>query len=618
MEIDLRFAIQCLLLCVTFFGQLAYAESENGSPTYLEPEKAFQLSAKMADEKTLAVTYRIASGYYMYRERFQFDAAPAVIGAPNFPAGKIKFDDTFQKEVETYRDAVTVTLPVQGTDSFTLTVVAQGCADQGLCYAPMTSRIRLSTDPAVPAVIISDSLAADQPGLAFPNMFGTETGASAVFSAASSAFSNSSVTAGVNSENSKIGSALKSGKLLTILPLFLLLGLGLAFTPCVLPMVPILSSIIVGEGEVSRRRGFYLALVYSLGMALVYTALGLAAGLIGEGLAAYLQTPLALTAFAVMMVGFALAMFGAYDLRMPAFIQTRLIRASQNRRAGKTLGVFVMGALSAMIVGPCVVAPLAGTLVYISQTRDVVIGGSALFTLAMGMSVPLLLVGLSAGTLLPRAGAWMQGVQRFFGVLMLGVALWMISPLLPVSVQMAGWAALGLGYGAFLLWSSSVGWAAKAFGIAMLVLGLTQLVGVASGGTDVLRPLAHLFATSQPSLAFQRVKSLAQLDTLLANNNGKTVLLDFYADWCVSCKEMERLTFVDAGVRRELADTILLQVDVTANDPDDRALLKRFQLFGPPGIILFDRRGKEIPDSRIIGYQSPQQFLRSIAVLQSS
>jgi len=623
LTLGIRVAFLFLVLGMGFPGQTAYAQFDEA---YLEPEKAFGLSAKMADPKTAAVTYEIASGYYMYRERFQFSATSTVLGVPKLPSGKVKFDETFQKEVETYRDAVTIFVPVQGTDAFTLTVVAQGCADQGLCYAPMTSQIRLSPDSATPAVISLDGVGSSQPMLLSPqtvvnieggtsasNQTGNQTG-----NQVGNRINSSTVTGiGANPESSRIGMALKSGKLITILPLFFLLGLGLAFTPCVLPMVPILSSIIIGEGKVSRRRGFFLALTYSLGMALVYTALGLAAGLIGEGLAAYLQTPVVLGAFALMMVGFSLSMFGLYDLRMPGFIQARITRASQNRRAGKTLGVFVMGALSALIVGPCVVAPLAGALVYVSQTRDVVIGGSALFALAMGMSVPLLLVGLSAGALLPRAGAWMNSIQRFFGVLMLSVALWMVSPLLPISVQMAGWAALGIGYGAFLLWSTPVGWRARALGIAMLTLGLTQLVGVASGATDMFRPLTHLYGASQPPLAFQRIKSVAQLDGLLASNSGKTVLLDFYADWCVACKEMEKLTFVDPGIRQQLAGTILLQADVTANNAEDRALLKRFQLFGPPGIILFDTRGREIPDSRIIGYQGPQQFSRSIAVLKA-
>ena len=315
------------------------------------------------------------------------------------------------------------------------------------------------------------------------------------------------------------------------------------------------------------------------------------------------------------MVGLSLSMFGVYDLQVPGALQSRLTKASQRLPAGRMVGVFLMGALSALIVGPCVAAPLAGALVYISQTRDVFIGGSALFAMAIGMSVPLLLVGLSAGTLLPRAGVWMDVVKRVFGILMLAVAWWLVAPVLPAAVVMIGWAALGLGAGAWLLWAAAVGWPGKAVGVAVTALGLLQLIGVASGGRDPLAPLAHLHGTPPAELRFARIKSEAQLDAILANTGGKTVMLDFYADWCVSCKEMEKFTFSDGAIQRQLANTILLQADVTANDSNDRALLKRFGLFGPPGIILFDRQGKEIRDSRIIGYQNAKRFGQSLTRL---
>jgi thiol:disulfide interchange protein DsbD len=255
--------------------------------------------------------------------------------------------------------------------------------------------------------------------------------------------------------------------------------------------------------------------------------------------------------------------------------------------------------------------------VYISQTRDVVIGGTALFAMAIGMSIPLLLVGVSAGSLLPRAGLWMESVKRFFGVLMLAMALWMAAPVLPGIVQMLLWAALLLGYGCYLLRGLRGHWAGLALGAASVVLGATQLVGVASGARDPLAPLARFTggAPAQP-LAFTRIKTVDQLDAALAATGGRTAMLDFYADWCVSCKEMEKLTFVDPAVKARLANTVLLQVDVTANDADDRAMLKRFGLFGPPGIILFDKQGKEIPDSRVIGYQDANKFLGSLGKLQ--
>lgn len=554
---------------------------------FLNPEVAFKFSARMDDAKTIAVTYAIADGYYMYRERFAFKAAGATLGEPIIPDGKIKFDDTFQKDVETYRNSVTIRIPVEASAPFTLIATSQGCSDKGLCYSPMDSEVRLSVAGGG-AEILSSSAPAAQAGNALPE-----------------------------SEMGQIERSLKSGKLLTILPLFFLLGLGLAFTPCVLPMVPILSSIIVGEGtQVKRSRGFVLALVYSLGMAIVYTLLGTAAGLIGEGLAAALQNPWVLGTFAILMVVLALSMFDVYQLQMPAAIQTKLTQASEKQSAGKLIGVFVMGALSALIVGPCVAAPLAGALVYISQTRDVMIGGSALFTMAIGMSVPLLLVGLSAGALLPRAGMWMDAVKRFFGVLMLAVALWMVSPVIPVVAQMLGWTALLVGYGTYLLWGAKGGWFSKAVGLICVVLGMLQLVGVATGGRDALAPLEHLQGERQEKVTFKRVKTVADLDAALAQAKGKHVMLDFYADWCVSCIEMEKLTFTDQRVRTNFAEMVLLQVDVTANDAEDKAMLRRFNLFGPPGIIFFDKAGQEIQGGRVIGFQNADKFTQSLALIK--
>ncbi len=614
-----RLIALALLLLASVAAGLGSAQAADD---YLDPDSAFKFSAVLRDAKTVAVTYAIADGYYMYRERFGFKAEGATLGAAVFPAGKVKFDETFNRNVETYRHAVTILLPVESSGPFTVVATSQGCADQGLCYAPMEKQAQLGGGGGLLSRL--KGVAGTGDPLSKAAVSGAATSSSA---AGQSSQTPSRPLATVDTNRrleaddgaTGLASALKSGKLLTIVPLFMLLGLGLAFTPCVLPMVPILSSIIVGEGAgVSRGRGFLLSLMYALGMAIVYTALGVAAGLAGEGLAASLQNPWMLGAFGLLLIMLALSMFDLYTLQMPGAVQARLSAVSQNQRAGKLAGVFVMGALSALIVGPCVAAPLAGALVYISQTRDVVIGGSALFALAVGMSVPLLLVGLSAGALLPRAGLWMDAVKRLFGVLMLGMALWMVSPLLPVLLQMSGWALLGTGYGAYLLWSASPGWLFKAVGLVAVALGLAQVAGIATGGRDVLQPLAHLGGQSKKSLVFSRVKSSAQLDTLLANTSGKTILLDFYADWCVSCKEMEKFTFTDRSVREQLANTILLQADVTANDLQDRELLKRFGLFGPPGIILFDKAGREIAGSRIIGYQNPQRFTRSLSALAPS
>ena len=596
-----------LLFCLLALW-LALAPSAHADDDYLEPEAAFRFSAKMADAQTIAVTYAIADGYYMYRERFQFRADGARLGEPQIPPGHVKFDQTFQKEVETYRGSVTILIPVEADGAFTLVASAQGCANQGLCYAPMASQARLSKNGG-------GLLAAIGAGAGTPPVAAQDTpAANAGISLAPAASAPTPLEEG---ESGRIAAALHGGRLLAILPLFFLLGLGLAFTPCVLPMVPILSSIIVGaQGSQSggRARGFALSASYALGMALVYTALGIAAGLLGEGLAASLQNPWVLSAFALLMAVLALSMFGFYELQLPAALQTRLAQASGRRRGGHLAGVFAMGAISALIVGPCVAAPLAGALVYISQTRDVVIGGSALFALAAGMSVPLLLIGASANALLPRAGVWMEQVKRFFGVVLLALAWWMVAPLLPVVWQMAGWAVLGVGYGAWLLWNGGSGWLAKACGILFVACGLLQLVGAASGAREVSAPLAHLGGAAPASAAvpLARIKSGADLDAALAQAGGRVTMLDFYADWCVSCKEMEKWTFSDPRVQQQFASMQLLQADVTANDADDRALLKRFGLFGPPGILFFDRQGGEVRAARVIGYQDAEKFLRSL------
>lgn len=613
-----RFVRTCWMQAAVFLLSLAslgVSHQAIAADDYLDPAVAFKFAAVMQTPTMLAVTYTIADGYYMYRERFQFKAEGGTLGTPSFPDGKVKFDETFKKNVETYRHAVTILLPVQAAGQFTLVSSSQGCADQGLCYAPMDSVAILSTTGGGLVAALQKPTEGVGLSQAVPTASASQASADRIVAPVPSVTSSISAT---GSESGSIETALKSGSLLAIVPLFLLLGLGLSLTPCVLPMVPILSSIIVGEGKgLSRRRGFILSLTYSMGMAIVYTALGVAAGLVGEGLAATLQNPWVLSGFALLMVGLSLSMFGFYELQVPSALQLKLMGISQRQTAGKSIGVFVMGALSALIVGPCVAAPLAGALVYISQTRDVVVGGSALFALAMGMSVPLLIVGVSAGTFLPRAGLWMDAVKRFFGVLMLGVALWMVSPMLPGVLQMTGWALIGFGYGAYLLASRGSRWVVKAIGLAALLLGLVQVVGVATGGRDPLAPLAHLQGGAPKGLEFRRIKSSAQLDAVLASAAGKTVMLDFYADWCVSCKEMEKLTFTDRNVQRQLANTVLLQVDVTANDADDRAMLKRFALFGPPGIILFDRHGQELRDSRVIGYQDPARFALSLAPLKA-
>ena len=576
----------CLLLGLT-------ARPAQAADDFLPPEQAFRVEARMVASDRAEVTVRIAAGYYVYREPFRFSAQGAVLGEALIPAGKVKFDENFQKNVETYRDRLHLVLPVQSVAGpFMLSVVLQGCADAGLCYPPMTTALRL--DPAVLA-----SSAATDAGSGDGGLLAT-------------------LKAWV--DDASVDRVLADGRLWQVVLAFFGMGLLLSFTPCVLPMLPILSSLIVGsQPSPSRLRGVMLAATYALGMALVYTALGVAAGLAGEGFAAALQTPWAIGGFSLLLVLLSLSMFDVYELRLPANWTTHLSTRSNRLPAGQLAGVFLMGGISALILSPCVTAPLAGALLFISQSGDVVQGGAALFSMASGMSVPLLLLGASAGRWVPKAGAWMHGVKRLFGLLMLAVALWLAQPVLPIAAVLGLWGLLllltgfllrpfqGHGHHRHALRSALQ----RAIGVVALALGLMQIVGAASGGNDPLRPLAHLgVAAAAPGMlpVFQRVDDIAALDAALGAAAGRPVMLDFYADWCVSCKEMERFTFSNAQVAARLSGAVLLKADVTANSEAHRALLRRFKLFGPPGTLFFDAAGQEIAAARVVGFQGAARF----------
>jgi thiol:disulfide interchange protein DsbD len=473
-----------------------------------------------------------------------------------------------------------------------LAAVSQGCADVGVCYVPQEEKVRLS---------LASFSAGAPPGA---------SGSSGLFPAPA---------APPRSEETVIAGLFHGGFWLLIASFFGF-GLLLAFTPCMLPMLPILSGVIAGRGHhLTKMHGFLLSAAYVLGMAITYALAGVAAGLSGAMLSGVLQSPWVLGSFAAVFVALALAMFGLYELQLPVALQSRLAEVSSRVPGGHFLGVFTMGILSALIVGPCIAAPLAGALLYISQSRDVVLGGSALFAMALGLGVPLLVLGASAGALLPKAGPWMDTVKRFFGVLLLAVAIYLISPLIPLTVQMLAWAALLIVAAIYMraidpLPPGAHGFQkfSKGIGIIALVAGIAFLVGALSGGRDILQPLSGLRLGSgagpETPAAFQRVRSLAELDGAIKSAAGKPVMLDFYADWCVSCKELERYTFPDPQVRARLARMAALQADVTANTAEDVALLKRFRLFGPPGIVFFDRNGNEINGLRVIGFQPADQF----------
>lgn len=601
-------ALLAMMLLLLGWQTAARAEAE-----FLEPEKAFIFSAEMVAPETLELRYRVAPGYYMYRERFGITISPigaATLGDAVYPKGEVKYDPTFEKDMEVFHQDVVIRVPVAaGGQPFTLTVTAQGCADAGLCYPPMDSSVKLTP--------VAGGYALAGPG-----------GAAAAATGASSA--SGGLGALVNAGDTGLADALGGLGWVKTAGVFLVLGLLLAFTPCVLPMIPILSSIVLGgaaQAKPSRGRGLALAATYVLGMSVVYTALGVAAGLSGAGLAAWLQTPWILSLFAILLAVLALAMFDAFTFQMPAGIQGWLSQRSARIPGGRYTGALVMGALSALIVGPCVAAPLAGALLYISQTGDVVLGGSALFAMAWGMGVPLLIVGASSGALLPKAGPWMDGVKRLFGMLLLATAWWMLIPVVPTWVQMTGWAFLAIvaavmlrAFDALPEGAGSARMFGKGVGLLLALAAAAWLIGAASGGRDVLQPLSHLaaradapagVAANSGEVHFTRVRNNAELDALLAQSR-QPVMLDFYADWCVSCREMERFTFTDPGVAQRMAGMLLVQADVTANNADDRALLKRFRLFGPPGIMFFEPGGKELPDARVVGFQDAKRFTESL------
>ena len=589
-------------------GLLARLQGETGRSAgeeeFLPVEKAFTIEVRVADAQTLVARLSPADSYYLYRDKIRFTIAPgekAAIDSVQLPRGETKQDPNFgNTEVFHAPVQALIRLRRSGPEQIplVLNVGFQGCSEKGLCYPPVTRQVpitlaALSTSGS-PAQFHADPVSPPAAGSILQP-----------------------------SEDRQIAGLLKSGNFWLVMASFLGFGLLLSFTPCVLPMIPILSGMIAGQGsKVTRLRGFSLAAVYVLGMAIAYAIAGVLAGLSGTLLSAVLQNPWVLGAFAGTFVLLALSMFGFYELQLPSAWQTGASDTSNRLTGGTLAGVFAMGALSAVIVGPCIAAPLAGALLYVSQSRDVLLGGSALFMMALGMGLPLLIIGASAGALLPKAGAWMQAVKNFFGVLLLGAAVWMISPLIPVTAQMLCWSVLLIMSGIYLhavdpLPAQASGFRRlwKGIGVIALLLGAALLVGGLSGGRDLLQPLSGLQMRAggekSESTPFIRVASIAELERAVADA-GKPVMLDFYADWCVACKEMERLTFQDENVKKRLSAMLLLQADVTANSADDAALLTRFGLFGPPGIIFFDRQGKEIEGARVIGYRPAERFLSTL------
>jgi thioredoxin:protein disulfide reductase len=551
-------------------------------------DTAFKVSATATAPDRIEVTFRVRpGGFYLYRGKMKFTAAegqPAALGAADLPAGKTKEDEFFGKQ-EVYFQDVTARLPVSrgSKAAFTLPIKVsyQGCdEDTGLCYPPQTREFNVEMPEAT-------SVSALPAGQVSPETY--------------------------VSEQDKLASLIRDGNVFLMIAAFFGAGLLLAFTPCVLPMVPIVAGLIAGEGaHVTRGRAFSLSLAYVLGMAATYTAAGVAFAAAGQQAQTLFQQPWIILLFAGLFVAMAMSMFGFYTVQMPSFIQTRLTEMSNRQRGGSYAGVAVMGALSALIVTTCVGPALVAALSVIGQSGQVYRGGVALFSMAIGMGFPLLVVGASAGQLLPRAGAWMDTVKQVFGAMMLGVAVWMLSRILPERVSLALWAIPLVALAIILLRSAvkSRGGrlALRALGGVASAYAVLMLIGAANGATDPLRPLQ--VAAPHADLPFQRIKSIEDLNAQVAkaSANGKTVMLDFYADWCVSCKEMEKYTFPEPEVQAALANTVWLQADVTANDQIDQALMKHFGIFGPPSIMFYGTDGAERREFRFSGFKKADEF----------
>lgn len=580
------------------FGALSAA----AAPDFPPPDEVFFPDLYVVDGNTIEVGFRILPGYYLYKDKIAVRVLSEDVraGALELPKGKLKTDEFFGEQEVYYDEAVGRLSLARGSAQpldLDIELTYQGCADAGLCYLPQTKTLSVALPEAVTV---------------------TELGAVDMESAPGSA---PDIPV---SEQARLAKVITGSSIWVAIGVFFLAGLALSLTPCVLPMVPILSGIIAGEGDnVSPVRGFTLALSYVMGMALVYTAAGVAAAAAGLQLQAMFNQPWVLVLFAGLFVLLALGMFGLYDLQMPSAIQSRLAAASGNQKSGTMIGAFVMGALSALVVTACVAPALIAALTVMAQSGDMVRGGLALFAMSLGMGAPLLLVGAAQGKFLPKSGPWMVAIKGAFGFMMLGLAIWMLSRILPGTLTMILWAVLILIAGVFMGGMTTLTADAgvtrklgKGFGLLAIFYGLVLFLGALAGGTNPLKPLASVnlgggsAGSAEQHLEFRRVKSVADLDRELvtAAASGKSAMLDFYADWCVACIEMEEYTFNQPEVQAALGNTVALQADVTKNDAEDQALLERFGVFGPPTIIFFDKDGRQREGYEVVGFMKAEDF----------
>ena len=595
-----------LAAALLFMNSASAIQLLGGENKFLPVDKAFQVDAYLSKDNQIQVDWQIAEGYYLYREQLSISTEQAnVTFSPLIlPASKTKTDDYFG-EVQIYENDLSAFSRVNSANNtFELIVNYQGCAHAGLCYPPVAKTFNLNlNDSALNSSITGTAVANDVP-----------------------APSQVAPAALEQSEQGSIANQLKQKSLGWTIAWFFLAGLLLALTPCVFPMIPILSSIIAGQGEkLSASRGFSLSLVYVLAMALTYTVAGVLVGMTGANVQAWFQNIWIISAFALVFVILSLSMFGLYELQMPSALQSRINALSGKQRSGSFVGTAMMGFLSALIVGPCVTAPLIGALLYIAESGDPWVGGLALFSLSIGMGLPLLLIGTSAGKYLPRAGGWMEPIKAVFGVMLLALAIWFVDRVYPRAVILALSGGLLIGCAifldvfrrnserpsTFLRLRQTLGW-------ILLIYGSALLLGASAGNKSLLQPLAGLNSSSatdsvadSKQLQFKYVKGMQglQQELALAAAANRPVMLDMYADWCIACKELEAFTFNHAEVHTALRDFVILKADVTANDEVDNAMLKELSLFGPPGLLFFDTAGKELRPYRIVGFIDKDDFL---------
>lgn len=584
---------------------------------FLQPEEAFKTKVSMIDDTTVGVEIELGDQIYVYADKLKvedadpkdgIDFASVTMANPVEHDGEKVFESSPSIRIKLGKSG-----EISGHKEIKVKLSYQGCSAAGLCYEPM--------DKVLSVEVVSDKLpSSDKAANSILKAPAVETAALDVTTVEPEKVEPKGEKA---SETDQIAQVIEGGSLWFILLSFFGFGLLLALTPCVFPMIPIISSVIVSQGGIGTKRAFWLSVVYVLSMAVAYTIAGILAGLFGANLQAAFQTPWIITLFSLIFVVLAMSMFDLFELQIPNAIQAKITKVS-GQRSG-VIGVAIMGFLSALIVGPCVAAPLAGALIYIGQTGDALLGGAALFALSIGMGIPLIAIGTSAGKFMPRPGVWMDTVKSIFGVMLIGVSIWMISRILDENISMMLWGALAvfvaINIGALEPIRGrciKCGRAnKKALGIIILLYGMSLLLGGMSGAKDPLHPLDPFLpnksvvtvAEASEHKVFEKITSVEELDAILAENQGKKVLVDFYADWCSACKELEEKTFSDEAVKTAMDEYVLVQVDLTANDDAAKAISSKYGIFGPPAILFFDENGTRLKSADIVGFKEPQEFL---------